>query len=160
MGRAYKLKGFSLVEVLIALAVMSIALLGLVNVLVTGLKAQDKTGKSTVGHSVANRVLERTVRRLENMDSGLAGATFWTADISSESSPWTELGDHEMVGHTRYDYLITATDAEPGIFSPGNELKMVTVKVRWAADGDKAKVGVGKREIAVEQSDQPEGEQH
>jgi prepilin-type N-terminal cleavage/methylation domain-containing protein len=144
---AHRRWGFSLVEVLIALAVMSIAVLGLGSVLVSGLKAQSKTEYSAVAHSVANRVLDRLVRRLQSMSNDDAGASFWDADLSSEASPWTELGQSETVGNTVYEYLITATPVAG--FPSENGLKLVTVKVRWTDDGARVKAGTGKQEISA-----------
>lgn len=151
-------RAFTLVEVLITLAVMSIALLGLVSVLVSGFKAQDKTSKSVVARSVASRVVDRTLRRLETSDAGQV-ETFWDADISTEALAWPEGTGHDMVGNTRFSYFVTGVEVKNGGSGApfgtddgggsGNRLKMMTVTVRWADDGGRAKTGGGQQQVVV-----------
>ncbi len=151
-------EGFSLGEVLIALAVMGLALLGLVTVLASGVKAQDKTSKSVVARSVASRVMDRTLNALATGSDGDVAA-FWDSDISSQSNPYDDgHGGKEVVGTTEFAYLITALEIQRngqpfGTASggDGNRLKQVTVTVRWAADGAQARAGTGKQEIQVSQ---------
>lgn len=146
--------GFSLVEVLIALAIMGIALLGLVTVLASGMKAQDKLSKSVLARSVASTVFERTVNEM-GVSSPDDVEDFWDQDVSSEQTPYRS--GTEMVGNTAFDYVITATEVRGTDGAPfgtatgqdGNRLKFMTVTVRWAADGAEAKVGTGKQEIKI-----------
>jgi prepilin-type N-terminal cleavage/methylation domain-containing protein len=137
--------GFSLIEVLISLAVMGIALLALVNVLTSGLKAQDKTESGMTGYLVADRVLDVAARELPQDDD------FWSGDFST--TPWKE-GD-ETVGHESYHYLLTAQDVQNQLTgrpfgaargAEDNGLRVLLVKVSWATSGQ-AQSGVGKREI-------------
>ena len=149
-------RGFTLLEVLISLAVMVIALLGLVTVLVSGLKAQDKTSKSVVARGVAARVMDRLTNSLEAGDASDV-EPFWDQDISTTEYDDGERGK-EVVGATTFSYRINAVEIRrngkpfgTATGYDGNRMKMVTVTVAWAADGSETRTGMGKQEIVISQ---------
>lgn len=137
---------------------MALALLGLVSVLVSGVKAQDKTSKSLVARSVAARVLDRAVKSLE-IGSDADVARFWEQDVSSEANAYDDgQGGKETVGTAEFHYQITAREILQGgqpfgtaTGADGNRLKMITVAVRWTADGAEARAGTGKQEVLLSQ---------
>ena len=135
---------------------MGIALLGLVSVLVSGLKSQNKIDSSSVAYSVANRVLDRTTRRLDELQTSESNE-FWEQDRSTDATAWDT--GVEVVGTTHFAYTVTAiqiVNSANGNIPFGtaqgaddNLLKLITVKVVWAADGERAKVGTGKQMISA-----------
>lgn len=138
--RSLRRSGFSLLEVVFAVALMGIALFVLLRVLVAGLVAQDKTSSFTAAHAVANRLLEREVRDLESRPP-------------DDNSPRTY---EEKVGHTHFLCEVTSWDVANQVTgkpfgtangADDNRLKMLQVRVRWGSD--EVKTGAGKQEILV-----------
>jgi prepilin-type N-terminal cleavage/methylation domain-containing protein len=132
--------GFTLFEVLIALSVMSIAMLALINVLAKGLAAQGKSESTEVARLLADKVLERSIRDLNELkyDQNIA----WEGD--------------EVVGNSRYSFTVSSTDVQNkatrkpfGTATGGqdNRLKAVLVRVRWGDGNSRAEIG--KQEVAI-----------
>ncbi len=143
--------GFSLVEVLIALAVMSLALMALVSVLVSSMRAQGKTDNFSTAHQVADQVQERLAVSLQSLEPGQANR-FWRAG-SGES--WS-LTSPATVSVNGVDFSTSITSSP--ILSNGallgtqggdsnNLARLVTVRVRWSEDSHK--VGQGQQEIST-----------
>ncbi len=129
-------QGFSLAEVLVALAVMSLALVGLVAVLTTGLKRESQSSRRVAAYDMAEHVLSRSLEELEYR--GIEVEDFWEGDFSSESTPWRR--GETTVGGIRYTYLILAknvvnlTTGELFGRASGakyNTLKQLEVEVAW-----------------------------
>lgn len=143
--------GFSLVEVLIALAVMSLALMALVSVLVSAMQAQGKTDTFSTAHGVADQVHERLAVSLQSLEPSQANQ-FWRA-ASGES--WS-LTSPATVSVNGVDFTTSITsspilsDSVPLGTQGGdasNVARMVTVRVRWSEDSHK--VGQGQQEIST-----------
>ena len=139
-------KAFTLVEVLISLAVMAIALLALVHVLTWGMKAQRKTESANVARMLADRLLDRAVRELPIVSE------FWAGDYSSQ--PWAE-GD-EVVGRDSFHHTLTAAEVRNSLtgraFGAGqgaedNSLRVLLVRVAWAEE--RSGSNIGNRELVA-----------
>lgn len=143
--------GFSLAEMLIALAVMSIALMALVSVLVSAMKAQSKTESSAAAHHVADQVQERLAVSLQTLEP-TQSRSFWRA---AEDASWSLGASPEVIA----DGVTYTTDITSSpILSDGRPLgtlggdadnvaRLVTVRVSWSADTDK--VGQGRQEVST-----------
>ena len=140
--------GFSLVEVLISLAIMGVALLALVSVLTSGMKAQNKTSKHSIAHAVAEQTLERLAATLRTDSS--ASDDFW------KGRPWalpTELSEVSVDGAlfrcSATSRSLQAKGQEFGTLKgdSSNVARLVTLTVAWSEDA--IKIEVGAQELSV-----------
>lgn len=145
-------RGFSLVEVLIALAVMSITVIGLGSVLTSGLKAQDKIDKGVTARAVADQIMGRTLITLSDSTDSKS-VHFWETADFDESAPWQS--GEQQVGTTLYYYTITGTEvrkdgATPlGSSSTSNRLKRLTIQVAWSDKPESERAGIGRQAIVI-----------
>lgn len=143
-------RGFSLLEVLFALAVLAIAATALGQVLVSNLVAQHNITESARARAVAERQFERVVAELNSLPLADAG-DFWSRDYPDQTDAWR--AGNQRIGHTDYRYWITASTVNDdgggrlGGSSAANGLKMVRVTVSWNSDGDAARSGRGTMKI-------------
>lgn len=141
--------GFSLLEVLISLAVISIALLALLSVLSGGMKAQDKTSKHSLAHAVAEQTLERLSATLRANPSD--HKAFWEGgswDLPDELSQVT-VDRTVFYCFVSSQAIIDKTTQEPlgGSPNPNSVARLVTMNVAWSQDSVKS--GVGNQEISI-----------
>lgn len=118
-------------EVLISLGIMSIALVSLVAVLTTGLRANYQSTARGDAQDFALQVLGRTLSELEDLPDKKAHE-FWTTDISS--TPWEE-GTEKRNG-TAYKFEVRVYDmagasGSEELAGDRNQLKKITIKVDW-----------------------------
>lgn len=144
--------GFSLLEVLVALAVMSVAVLGLGSVMTSGLKAQDKIDKAVTARAVADQIMGRTVVTLADGDDA-ESVRFWETADFDDDSPWQS--GQQQVGTTLYDFTITGTEVlkdgtKPlGSSNSSNRLKRLAIKVAWSEQPNHERAGVGRQAIVI-----------
>jgi prepilin-type N-terminal cleavage/methylation domain-containing protein len=133
-------RGFSLLEVLFAIVVMSIALFSMLKVLVWGMKAQNKTEMNLAAYQIADRVLERAIVDLSTRP----------ADIPLEAE------GEEVVGRNRFRYSVKSSEVDNELTGKpfgtaagagDNRLKVLEVTVGWGSGSTSP--GVGKQEIIV-----------
>lgn len=128
-------------EVLLSLGIMSVALLGLLSVLVTGLRSEHSSSQRVAAQDLASQIMGRTCLEIERLDENLA-ADFWTTDYDQAEAPFRQGREDEF----RYLVLTKAvrrkdTGQRLGD-SPGahyNRLVKIDVLVRWQAPQNKGK---------------------
>ena len=123
--------GFTLMEVLLSLGIMTIALISLVAVLVTGLRANSHSLSRGDAQDFAFQVMGRTLSEIEALTDGRA-QRFWEEDQSS--TPWAT--GVEKRNSTSYDYEIRCyqvrgAGGNKAMAGDRNQLKKITVKVEW-----------------------------
>lgn len=129
-------RAFSLAEVLIALAILGIGMLGLISVCSVGLQANKKSLTMLTAEQVADRQINRNITKaVVNDEPPGARDRFWRADYPYPTTPWVT--GVEKVGTTEYKYALYATtvDAvaggELGSGVEDNRLKKVDIVVTW-----------------------------
>jgi len=142
-----------LVEVLAAIVVMSIALLGLGSVLLSSMRMQNKISSGAVARALAERLLERSVRALPG---AINEDEFWAGVRSTSSNPWRH--GKELVGRTNFEYWVTGESfinevtGKPFGTDGGaaeNNLARLVVRVRWSETDNGYRRGSGKLELVV-----------
>lgn len=106
-------RGFSLVEVVVSLAILSVGLLAAMRVFPMGLRASQRSERSSRAVMAAQRTIE-----------------------SLKLKPWSELVDG-ATSVTDGPYTITVRVAAPAVeeLSDPSRLKAVDVVVAWEEDG-------------------------
>jgi uncharacterized protein (TIGR02598 family) len=132
---------FSLMEVMFALGMMSVALLTLVSVLVTGLRAERSSEQRASARNFGNQVLGRSMAELREL-SDTEAAKFWNQDYSPPGAAWKSgNGKH---GNFSFSYEIHAQTLQNRVTGQAfgqangittNGLKKVDVTVRWDGTG-------------------------
>ncbi len=144
-------RGFSLIEILIALAVMSIALMALVSVLVSSMQAQGKNDSFATAHQIADQTHERLAASLQTLEPSQANS-FWRA---GPDSAWS-LGPapETVVDGVTFVSSVTSSPILSGGLPVGsqggdsdNVARLVTVQVRWSDDLHKA--GQGRQQVSA-----------
>lgn len=131
-----KRQGFTLMEVLVSLAIMSVALLALTAVLTTGMHRDAASARRVAAYDVAEQSMTRC---LQELDYGSVGVEdFWHGDFSDPGTPWRS--GEVTVGRVVYRYKITAKNVQnrktgktfgEASGSPYNTLKKIDVSVDW-----------------------------
>ena len=124
-------RAFSLMEVLIALGIMSIALVSLVAVLVTGLRAEAQSTARVDVQDLALQTLGRTLSEVEELPASAAQA-FWEGDQGS--TPWksgVETRNRTSFEYEVYSNLVAVSAGSEILGGDRNQLKKITVSVRW-----------------------------
>ncbi len=149
----FSYRGFSLAEVLVAVLVMSIALVGASTVLLSSMRMEKKVSSGAVARALADELLERGVRRLPGSvnESG-----FWDGTHATLDNPWSE--GTETVGRATFQYWITGepvmnrrtgkvfgTDGA----ATGNGLARIRVTVRWTGTEEEFRQGHGNLELVA-----------
>ena len=116
----YRQSGFTLVEVLVAISLMSIALLGFTSVGVNTIRNDSYSRKSNVANALAQAKLEQ-LRSLSYSD------TQWTSGSHTESG-LTEAGG--TGGEFTRTWVVTID------YSGHSGLRCVAVTVSWPGTGD------------------------
>lgn len=154
MLKRCELRGFSLMEVLVSLGIMAIALLALVTVLVTGLRAEDNSTQRKAGQDVAERVLGRTLGKLKQL-SEAENNDFWNREHSAPSDPWLA-GVEKRDGYDYHYKIFSSTVVNKSTGQPFgeahgyefNRLKKVDVVVSWSAGPGRAEDDLSRVSIS------------
>ncbi len=104
---------FSLIELVISLAILSVGLVGAMRVFPIGLRASQRAEMRTRAAIVAQRTVESV--KLTPWDQLIAGET------STEQS--------------RFEIITRIAPVQPGHLADPTRLKMIEVVVRWTQDG-------------------------
>ena len=148
--------GFSLVEVLVSLGILSLAALVLASVLISTRRAQQAITDSAAARSLAEQTLERTQKSLR-LENSLEVERFWSDDHDA-STPWRE-GQHK-VGSTEYFYRVEAVTV---LYSPSgdkvgtlngsavNTLKHLKVVVTWKPPNTESGPQRGRQTVSIAQ---------
>ena len=118
-------------EVVLALGIMSIALVSMVSVLVTGLRAESQSTARVNAQDFALQVMGRTLSEIEELPE-LEAQEFWTS--SQDSTPWGR--GEETLNNTAFSYeircyLLSASGGSVALAGDRNQLKKITVTVTW-----------------------------
>jgi len=87
-------RGFTLVEVLVALVILSVALLGLAGLQVSTLQNSDSAQLRTQAAMHANDMAERMHANLPAIDKKYYTGTNWAGTVNCSSAPTTYCADH------------------------------------------------------------------
>lgn len=119
-------RAFSLLEVLFALTVLTLAGLSLLSVCGSAVRASRKSETLAAGHNMAERMLNRAV----SMAQGDDRARFWGENFPSPNRPFLE--GTEGVGKDVFTYKVFAVTV-PGLNTSGtaNRLKKLDAVVSW-----------------------------
>jgi type IV pilus assembly protein PilV len=112
-GQKMNQKGFTLMEVLIALVILAVGLLGVTGMQITAIRGNHFSGNLTQATVLAQNKLEE-LKHLPYYDSKL-----------SSGQPPQQITDSGVVYTVRYD--VTAL---------GNTMKNITATVKWVDRGD------------------------
>lgn len=115
-------RGYSLIEVLISLGIMSLALVAFATVGTSSLRAQNKNDKSLEAGLIADRILTRAAHLYKAKKGAL-----------------DSLGDEIRVGATLFRYQVSSTPVP--LPSGSTSLKMLKVRVDWHSDSVKSGSG-------------------
>jgi type IV pilus assembly protein PilV len=114
-GQKMKQKGFSLVEVLIALVILAVGLLGVTGMQITAIRGNHFSGNLTQATVLAQNKLEE-LKHLPYYDPKL-----------SSGQPPQQIADSGVVYTVQYN--VTAL---------GNTMKNMTATVKWVDGGDRS----------------------
>lgn len=113
--------GFTLVEIMIAVFVLTVALIGLISVTVMVINGNDFSRRMTTATTLAKDKIEQ-VKRMPyndaNLTAGVKPPDYWNADSSAGSSG------------AYFTRVMTVTDN-----TPAANMKTVEVQVRWTWGG-------------------------
>ncbi|MEW6279836.1 MAG: prepilin-type N-terminal cleavage/methylation domain-containing protein [Candidatus Eremiobacterota bacterium] len=128
-------RAFTLVEVLVALALIAVALLAVVAVGTASIRMSAKSSNLSAAAMVAETELSRAIYEAVNDQPPGSASAFWDNDWP-ESNPWTT--GTRRVGNTDFEFAVDATTvndattgAELGTGASQNRLKLVHVVVWW-----------------------------
>ena len=133
-------RGFTVSEVLIALALLAITFVSVLAVLAAGIRADKKGFLKESAASVSELLQRRLLKDVGRDDPPGARANFWSVDKPDRSDPYQQ--GLEISGGTRFEYAICTQTLTPSFGSnPGKRLKQVDVYVRWSSDDVRAGYG-------------------
>ncbi len=130
-------RAFTLVEVLMAIAVMAVTLLTLVSVCALGLRADKKSLTSLAAVQLGERQLDRWLSRARDDDPAGSKADLWDRNCPYPS-PWKQ--GRETIGGVDFDYALYTSEVPLGQITPNNRMKRVDVVVTWMG-GDRSGSG-------------------
>lgn len=127
--KTYFKKGFTLVDVLVGVALVLIIFLGVFGAFRLGMEVITKSKNKVTAVSIANQHIEMA----RNLSYGEVGIDGGFPDGSLESSTSTTINNLEYTIEKRVDYVVDSLDgiANPEDSCP-NDYKKIEVKVSWA----------------------------
>ncbi|MBF6022767.1 type IV pilus modification protein PilV [Lysobacter niastensis] len=131
---SHRAKGFSLLEVLIAVVVLSFGLLALAALQSRIFQASAEAKAQSVGLAMAKAKIEdmrsyMTMAQYQGLTSGSDSAT--TVDGTSYRRSWTVKRYAVAVGSTTFSEYTNVTANLPAAYSPNREFKTVQMEVTW-----------------------------
>lgn len=154
MGR-FRQEGFSLSEVLLAIALISIALLALIGQSALLAHSSQKVDDRTVALDIGRSVVDRITKEALNDEPAGRLEEVWEQD--SRTDPFEE--DAITVGFTEYSYTLYIYDVvnitsgqtlgtgPTGTENEGTRLKRFDVKVEWWGGESQQRSGAGKLSV-------------
>ena len=142
-----KQKGFSLLEVLITLVIISFGLLGIAGIIVNSLKNNHSSYSRTQASVLANDIIDRM--RANRTTAATSPYPYNLAMTGTPSGSGVVLND---LTEWRAS-LATAMPSGTGSIALDGTTKKVTIIVQWddsRASGDGATVGLGSQRLQVE----------
>jgi type IV pilus assembly protein PilV len=121
--RQYSQSGLTLLEVMIALVILSIGLLGLSGMQITSINANGSGFKSTTAVSLADQRMQQ-LKNLSFSDASL------TAGVHAEAPLRVSVGTSDGVHGVVYNRSYTVTDS-----SPIAGVKLIAYTVTWTDGG-------------------------
>ena len=145
-------RGFSMLEIILAIALIAIAVLVLMGLATTALSARQKSLDTEAARQVAQAQLQRVIRSaLNDSPSGSRRRLFGhnsEAPLESGSS---------TTGVTEFSYSVFAKSLTVG--AAPNRLAQVRVEVWWWGDKDQSRAGMGRLRYEISQLvDEPSAE--
>lgn len=132
-----RIKGFTLAEFLLAIALASVALLTLVAVSITALRSNRKSTDTAVGFLLADQTAEQTIYSMQSNTS----APIWNHNLPSEYSL-----DTVNLSNQDFTVIVYARDPVAGLVAP-HRLKRIEVVTRWwDAQSNPSRAGMGRLE--------------
>lgn len=134
-------RGFSLFEVVLALGVISFAIVAILGVLPTGLQtnksSQDETRATQIAQTVLSSVASQAPTQFNNVRVQLDDDSTVTFNLTSSDPPPAFFADNNgriMTAGVGATYKITVTlNSSPTGFDPGSG-NQVSVRVSWPAN--------------------------
>lgn len=126
-------RGFTLAEVLISVGILAVAMLGMLALCATGMTANKKSATTLTAAQVADRQLQRAIRRAV-VDDYPAGAreAFWDQEYPY---PTRSLANgKEVVGSNTFSYALYANTLPLPSSVAENRVKRVDIVVWWWSD--------------------------
>jgi uncharacterized protein (TIGR02598 family) len=149
-GRRARTRSFSLIEVVIALGVITVGIVGILAVfptaLQTGHSAQDETRAAHIAQSVFGSLVAQAPSQFSNIQIPLAGGATLSPgiDLTASSSPTTPTlyadNDGSLIptaATAAYAIFIYTNNSVPG-FTDLNTANQVTVRVAWPSNASAA----------------------
>jgi len=149
-----RLLGFSLAEVLMALAIFAAALVALMSVTLASLRISRKSSTLTAGASQADCILQREVSKVLADRPPGSKTQFFSQDFASPNNPWKQ--GTAQVGPTVYNYRMHTTTVQTGM--AGNRMKRAFMVVTWwSKDGVRSDHGKmeARSSLLVNENERP-----
>lgn len=147
-------RGFTLGEVLVSMALMGLALLTLLSVASTALRADRKSVMNLTAVGVAEREMNRAVTMALNDKPAGEKDNFWNGNFAYPGSPYKT--GSAQVGKDKFDYAIYAVDVtdtagtDIGDGAADNKVKRVDIVVWWwDGTGQGQRQGYGKTQCSA-----------
>ena len=122
--------GFSLVELLVSVAIVATVLLYIIGIFTSGMKANRKSIDLTAGTLVAESVMTHELYGILSDDD--KRAKFFNSSIYSSGSSCME--GTQNLNNTVFTYKLFVTDLPETFGGSNNRLKKVDVQVWWWSD--------------------------
>lgn len=134
-----RLRGFTIAEVLLALGLVTVAVLALLGLSLRSLQANRKVNDTLSGQLVADQAVERIVYQAESS----ASDPVWSHAVPApyQSTTVTQ-------GDSVFNVTVYATDVNDtgGGFIAGKRLKLLEAEVTWQ-DAPNGKAGQGRLQV-------------
>lgn len=145
MTRRRQTAGFNMIELLLALTLISIAALTLVALSFTAISARQKAENITDAMLVAEEQLSLAVQAIETLPAS-EHDSFWGAALSepiSEGEVRIAPADSTETAPT-YNFRVTATDVPTGTSAPNRLRKLDILVWWWSENPGEGRVGSGQ----------------
>ena len=139
MGCRIDSRGFSLAEVLLAMALSAVAVLTLIALSLSALRSERKSSDSLVGQLVADEAIERLVYDAQ----ANSAHPIWGADDSVNAYAVETIVSSE----TNFTLVTYARDVDSATFTPRKLKRIEVVSHWWGSESNaKGRSGMGKLE--------------